>query len=138
METMKVRNKRPSLVTLPAVKVSEEYPLGFGAKGLKPGINVVSTDYLQSLQGNEMVELLFSEEHGYLELVDKGEPLVPDGVRDSLKGTSVANAEPLIADSNSIPQLERWMHADDRAGIHRAIAKRLDELEGETETKTED
>ena len=132
METMKVRNKRPSLVTLPAVMACDEYPEGFGAKGLKPGINVVSTDYLGALQGNEMVELLFSEQ-GYLELVDKGEPLVPDGVRDSLKGTSVANAEPLIADSNSIPQLERWMHADDRAGIHRAIAKRLGELEGETE-----
>lgn len=130
METMKVKNNRPSLVTLPPVKPSKDNPEGFGPKGLKPGVNIISTSYLDSLQGNEMVELLFDDEHGCLEIVAKGEPLVPEGVRDSLKGTSVVNAVPIIEDSNSVEQLERWLHDDDRAGIHRAIAKRLEELQG--------
>lgn len=127
-QVMKVRNKRASLVVLPGAKGGDgaAYPL----KRILPGVNLVSSAYLEALQGHGGVEALFDDKHGCLELVDQGDPLIPEGVRDSLQGTSVSNAKPLIADCLDTEQLERWLHNDDRAGIHRAIAARLAELEG--------
>jgi hypothetical protein len=94
---MKVTNSRPSMVTLP--------PAGeFGAKPLKPGVNLVSSRYLEQLKDHEGVEHLFHPDHGCLELVEA---------------------------CGSIAQLEQWMHADDRKTVQKAIFKRLEELQEE-------
>jgi hypothetical protein len=121
---MKVKNSRPSMVTLP--------PAGeFGAKPLKPGVNLVSSRYLEQLKDHEGVEHLFHPDHGCLELVDEGEPYVPEDASKTLKGTNAANAIELVEACGSIAQLEQWMHADDRKTVQKAIFKRLEELQEE-------
>lgn len=55
------------------------------------------------------------------------EPLV-DGVRAGLQELPIAAAEPVIAEELDPDVLRAWAAADDRVGIRKAIAARLEQL----------
>jgi len=131
--TVKILNKRASLVTLPAVKASKEcgaWPM----KKLAPGVNLVSAEYFEALVGkdgdkHEGVAALFDKETGILDLVEEGEPLIPVDAKLTLKGAKLDAAVSLVEACGDVEQLGVWLHADDRKGVHKAIAARLEVLE---------
>ena len=146
-DTVRVMNHRASLVTLPLVSVVEtksgdirsSFDLvlnensdtkrvitSYGRKKLMPGVNYVMRAYMEALKGHAGVDLLFQCKD--LEIVSSGEPIIPSDVRTSLRGTDESNALQLVAIAGDVPQLERWLHSEERQVVSRAIATRLQAL----------
>ena len=121
MEKMKIKNNRASLVWLPAVAP-------YAKLRLMPGVNLVDPDNMIALDGNEGVAALFDQDHGILEMVEEGEPLIPDNPKETLAGGSVKTALALIASCSDEGQLNTWAAADSRSTVHKAIFKRISDL----------
>ena len=146
-DMVRVRNHRPSLVTLPNVTVvrtrdgktksvhdavlneSAGYvPLdSFVAKTLMPGVNYVLRSYMEALKNHAGVNHLFDS--GVLEVVQSGEPYIPENVANSLDGTEEANAIRLVSIAADVPQLKRWLHNEKRPAVSEAVAMRIKALE---------
>ncbi len=124
MSTVKIKNNRRSLVTLPAIKGTS-----FGPVGLKPGVNEVSEEYIEALSTKKGIDDVFDpKKGGYLELVDKGEPLIAPDAKVTLAGMNVPDSIVMIESCTDVAQLDQWNKMDTRKGVHDAIAKRAAEL----------
>ena len=131
--TVKIKNNRASLVTLPAIKGTS-----FGPVGLKPGINEVSEEYIEALSEKPGIDDVFDpDKGGFLEVVKKGEPLIASDVRDTLTGMNVEKSVVMIESCTEVAQLNQWKQTDTRKGVHDAIAKRAAELAKRAKEETE-
>lgn len=126
MSTVKVNNKRASLVTLPPVA-------GYsgGAVQLKPGINDVDEGYIEAfskMPGVEGPSDPFDTEYGCLEIAEGGDPLIAPDAKTTLTSMNVTNSVSMIESCTDEAQLAQWNKTDNRKGVHDAIAKRTAEL----------
>lgn len=132
MSTVKINNKRASLITLPAVA---GYP--GGPVQLKPGINEIDEGYLEAFSKLPGSDHIFDEDHGHLEIVGAGEPMIAADAKDTLSSMNLPNAVSMIESCTDVGQLDQWNRTDTRKGVHDAIAKRAAELAKATAGNTD-
>lgn len=101
-KTLVIKNTRPCLITLPAVKAENGADL-FPSKMLLPGESNVDPAYWEAVKGKEALKIWIAA--GYLQDLGPGEAKRLDKGLDVLPSDKAAEQ---IARNNSIQMLDEW------------------------------
>jgi len=134
--TLGAGRRRITLMAGRAVQVDEallrdllEAGNGHGLKLCEAGVLTIEEPRVERVERTTAPEYLELEREG------EGTPNAPS-TPATLRDLTIAEAEPLIAAETDLDRLELWAEADERRGIHDAVANRLVELES-AEPRTE-
>lgn len=130
---VRVENTKPRLVMLPEIlsprdeKGHRPRPV-HPAKRLMPGTNYVDPDYLKEVRKRDDVKRLFTDEGG-LRVVTGGEPIVPEGSKQTLMSMSEEGATALLESCTDLMQLRQWLATEQRKSIVQALVVQVGRAE---------
>ncbi len=124
-KTIWLRNNRASAVVLPPV-LDVEAKKNFPALRLLPKDNQIPAEYFDEIKDRKDIKGMFAA--GTIERVAKGDPVFPDGARQTLKGYSEADAIKMVQSCSDGEQLGRWADSEQRGPVLKAILGQADEI----------
>lgn len=136
MQSVRIRNNRPSLIVLPDLPPGKVKEFIRGRKGarLVPGVTELPAPYVEWVAEHYVVKVwakeLTKSGRPWIEIEGLGEYTGEDRAEpqklDNLLAQSVAAAKFYIKSEDDVSTLERWLEAEDTAAPRASIVKAIE------------